>query len=142
MNKNIEFLSDGTVNFYQNRYVNLIAAVASLMGLIIFALILFFSGLYEEKPFIFAFCFMTSIEIPFISFFTVRFLKPKILLSINSQGIEIYSKKLIWEQIKFVNYSFDSLVFITKDNGNYKFLTDNESQAVLRDILSKHGLNH
>ena len=149
MNKNIEYLPDGTINFYQNKYANLIVAIASLMGLVIFALILFFLELYKEKSFIFAFGFMALIEIPFIIFFLFRFFKPKqeVFISINSQHIAIQGKELAWDQIKLVKADGVALVFYTKDNKNHIFrkvlyALNKESQAILRDILSKHGLNY
>ena len=141
MNKGIEFLSDGTVNFYQNKTVNLIAAIASLLGLIIFALIIFFLELYEEKIFVLSFCFMSLMEIPVIIFFLVRFFKPKIIFIVNSQGVEICGKKLNWEQISFAGFEGDLFVFKSKDNKNYRFLTNAESRTILREIFSKHGFS-
>lgn len=141
MDNGIEFLSDGTVNFYQNKTVNLISAISSLLGLIVFALIIFFLGLYEEKIFVLSFCFISLIQIPVIIFFLVRFFKPKIIFVLNSQGVEIYGKKLTWEQISFAGFEGDLLIFKSKDNRNYRFLTNAESRTILKEIFSKHGFS-
>ena len=141
MNKGIEFLSDGTINFYQNKTVNLIAAIALVLGLIIFALIIFFLELYEEKIFVLSFCFISLMEIPVIIFFLVRFFKPKVLLVVNSQGLKICGKKLTWEEISYANFTNDLLIFKSKNNKNYRFLTNAESRIILKEIFSKHGFS-
>ena len=147
MNKGIEFLSDGTVNFYQNKTVNLISAISSLLGLIVFALIIFFFELYKEKGIIFAFGFMALTEIPVIIFFFRRFFNPKIVFIASPKGVEIYRdlkyEKLTWEQINTVILKESNcLAFETKENKAYYLpigLLSIESQAVLKEILSKHG---
>ena len=141
MTTGIEYLPDGTIKFYQNKIVNLIASIASLLGLIIFAFIIFYFGLYEEKFMFFAFCLMILIEMPIIIFFLFRFLKPKVLLLVNSQGVEIYGNKLTWEQIYSARFEEDLFIFKSKNNKCYRFLTNIESQTILKEIFSKHGIN-
>jgi|GEM_PF-3468778 hypothetical protein len=166
MNKGIEYLPDGTIKFYQNKIVNLIASIASLLGLIIFAFIIFYFGFYEEEAIFFAFRLMILIETPIIIFFLFRFFKPKVLLVVNSQGVEIYGNKFSWEQIDSVMYKnadmnaflnakvselsnmdtdskYNSFIFKTKDNKSYVYsdLLSSKDSEIFRQILKEHKIN-
>ena len=167
MNQEMKVSQDGTINFYQNRMINLLVIISSIMGILMLAFIFFFLKVLPDMETAYkVFGFMGVIELFIIIFFLMRFLRPKPILVINSQGfvkpfslplsqistvvyekadINAYLNTKISDLSKAPSSKYSSLVFKTKDEKIYKFPIDllpTENKQILKDYLEKKGFTY
>ncbi len=167
MTQKMKVLSDGTIKFYQNKYVSLCCAVCVTICTIVLAFLFIHFKLVPNMGLVYK-IFTGVILIELISdiFFFIRFIKPKTIIALNDEGIIapfsvpysqivaiIYEKRSvasllnsnITDLAKSQSLRDNCLVFRTKDEKAYKFhidvLTAQNKQA-LRDYLEKKGFTY